>query len=93
MRPKNASEEQHKNNQYDYTYPADGVKAPLLAVPPDWKTSYQRRNYHNGQNEDKHHALVACLTSLVRRISALARADPATRGSTISFFTLNRTDW
>jgi hypothetical protein len=81
---------ERQNNHDDEAY-ADWVIAPVLAVRPNWKTPYKRDNNNYRENEQERHDLGPLLTVARFWLPFLARADSATRGCAISFFTLAST--
>jgi hypothetical protein len=88
-----ACKEQDQNKENDYAYAADGVKAPILAVAPDGKTSHSRYDHSDREYEHEDHVLPSSLTVVGSGLAAPVWADSATRGSAISRFTLASTAW
>ena len=49
-----AGPKQKQDNQYEQTYAAQGIKTPLLAVPPNRKNSHEGYDEKCGKNERQH---------------------------------------
>jgi hypothetical protein len=83
-----ASKEQDQNNQDDCAYASDRIVTPALAVTPYWKTSDKRYDKNYREYEHEHHVVAPALTIAMACFPDSFWVDSATRGSTISFFTL-----
>ena len=57
-----ASKEQNQNNHYQHADNAAGIVAPVLTVPPNWKTPYKRYDNNDREDEHEHHVLSVALT-------------------------------